>query len=95
MFNRKPNAETQALEEAITAAIKQLDVTPAYSKEYAKTLKCIERLNALKNDSSARVSPDVLATVLANLAGIALIVGHERAHVVTSKALSFVMKLAR
>ena len=40
-----------------------------------------------------RVSPDVLATIAANLAGIGLIIGHERVNVIASKALSFVTKL--
>jgi hypothetical protein len=31
--------------------------------------------------------------IAANLAGIALIVGHERMNVVTSKAIGFVLKL--
>lgn len=46
--------------------------------------------NALKRE---KASTDVLLTVGANLAGIAMILGHERAHVVASKALGFVMKL--
>jgi len=40
-----------------------------------------------------RISPDTLATIGANLLGIMIIIGHERAHVVTSKALGFIMKL--
>ena len=39
-----------------------------------------------------RVSPDTMAIVAGNLLGIALIVGHERMNVVTSKALGFVLK---
>lgn len=40
-----------------------------------------------------RVSSDTLALIAANIAGIVLIIGHERINVVTSKALSFVGKL--
>jgi hypothetical protein len=40
-----------------------------------------------------RVSWDTWALVGANLLGIVLIIGHERANVVTSKALGFVSKL--
>src|SRR5688572_3118937 len=39
-----------------------------------------------------RVSKDVLATIAANIAAVALVIGYERAHVVTTKALSFIMK---
>lgn len=40
-----------------------------------------------------RVSVDTWAVIAANLLGIILIIGHERANVVTSKALGFVSKL--
>jgi len=63
-------------------------------KEYAEIVDQLTKLYALKEDTSKRrVSPDTLAMVAGNLLGIILIVGHERAHVVTSKALSFVLKL--
>jgi hypothetical protein len=39
-----------------------------------------------------RVSKDVLATVAANIAAVFLVIGYERAHVVTTKALGFIMK---
>lgn len=40
-----------------------------------------------------RVSPDTLALVGANLAGIVMIIGYERMNVIASKALGFVSKL--
>lgn len=39
-----------------------------------------------------KVSPDTLAIVLGNLVGIAVVVGYERAHVLTSKAFANVLK---
>lgn len=39
-----------------------------------------------------RVSPDTIALVAANLVGIALILSHERLHVVASKAIGFIIK---
>lgn len=63
--------------------------------EFSKLLDQYTRLILAKTaeKQSAKVSPDVKATILANLVGIGLIINHERAHVVASKALSFVMKL--
>lgn len=39
-----------------------------------------------------RVSPDTMALIAANLAGIAVIIGYERINVITSKALGFVAR---
>lgn len=96
MFAAKPKNDNSGLETAINDAISQLDSVPAYSDEYAKIVNQITALTAMKESTNtSRVSPDTLAIVLGNLVGIAIIVGHERAHVVTSKALNFVMKASR
>lgn len=95
MFNKRPHAEP-ALDKAITEALLQLDVVPAYSDEAFKIMNHIERLQKLKESNTPQqLSPDTLAIVIGNFLGIAVIVGHERAHVVTSKALSFVIKAVR
>lgn len=39
------------------------------------------------------IKPETLALIAANLAGIALILGHERLNVVTTKAIGFVKQL--
>ena len=39
------------------------------------------------------LKPETLATVVANLLGIVMITQHERLNIVTTKAVSFVMKL--
>lgn len=38
------------------------------------------------------VSPDALATIAGNLLGIMLILNYERMHVITTKAIGFVIK---
>jgi hypothetical protein len=43
-------------------------------------------------DKPDKLSKDTLAIIGGNLAGILLVIGYERAHVVTTKALSFLMK---
>ena len=94
MFTRKPSSNRVGLEEAIDACLTRMSDLPADSDEYAKIADQLSKLYALRNiDPPARISPDTLVVVGANLLGIALIIGHERAHVVTSKALAFVMKL--
>jgi hypothetical protein len=93
MFNVKPNREDSALQIEIDALLNDMAAINRSSEEYAAMVDLLTKLYALKEDKSKRrPSPDTLAVVAGNLAGILMIVGHEKAHVVTSKALNFVMK---
>jgi hypothetical protein len=66
----------------------------ADSDEFKVMLKRLERVYKLKTiDGQKRVSPDVVASIAGNLAGIVLILHFEKVNVVASKALGFVMKL--
>lgn len=96
MFSNKPNPEMEELNRAITQVHTQLaDETPE-SEEYANMVDQLVKLYAQKEKiPSRRISPDTLLTVSANLLGIVVIVGHERANVITSKALGFLGKTAR
>lgn len=92
MFNKRPVEKTM-LDEAIEEALRELKGHDAHSEEYAKIVDQLTALHAMKsNEKTDRVSKDTLAMVVGNLAGIIVIVGHERAHVVTSKALNFIGK---
>lgn len=96
MFNKRPSHAQDALDKAIMDALLQLDVVPAYSEEAFKIMNHIERLEKLKESNTPpRLSPDTLAIVIGNFLGIAVIVGHERAHVVTSKAFNLLGKTLR
>jgi hypothetical protein len=69
------------------------DLTPG-TKEYSAVADEVSKLYELKKiDSSRRVSPDTIAVIVANLAGIAIIIGHERLHVIATKAFSMITKL--
>lgn len=87
---KKPAYEAK-LDDAITEALTELTTHEIHTKEYASAADQIVKLYELRK--KRRVSPDVMVTAGANLLGVLVIVGHERAHVVTSKALAFVMKL--
>lgn len=81
------------LDETIDAALSELKELSTTHPEYQPTLDRVKELYKLKEQNTPkRVSPDTLVLVAGNLAGIALILGYERAHVVTSKALGFVLK---
>jgi hypothetical protein len=91
---QKPPAEKSGLEKAIDRVLEEMDNETVDSEPYAQMVDQLAKLHALKTvERQPRISPDTVATIIANLAGIVIIVGHERVHIVTSKALSFIMKL--
>lgn len=93
MFLHKTPSENSGLEEVIDAVQDRLLKADPPSDDFAKTVDQLDKLYKIKTSSREdRVSKDVLLTVAANLAGIGLILGYERANVVASKALSFVLK---
>lgn len=47
---------------------------------------------AKEHEAPDRISKDTIAVIVGNLTGIGMIIAYERVHVVTSKALGFVMK---
>ncbi len=93
MFAVKPQREDRLLNAEIDSLLIDMTTYDKASDEYATMVAHLSTLYGLKsNNAPKRVSPDTIAIVAGNLAGILMIVGHEKAHVVTSKALSFVLK---
>lgn len=91
---KKVDPNDALLEETITTVLNALKSEEPETEKYAQMSTQLERLYAIRNETrSRRVSPDTLATIIANLLGIGIIVGHERTHIVTSKALGFVRKI--
>lgn len=81
------------LEHAIERAIRSLGNYEVGSEEYVKILdQVVELHRMLVSDKPASVSRDTLAVVGANLLGILLIIKHEFVNVVTSRAMSLLLK---
>lgn len=92
MFGR--NKTEDPLQAAIHEMLRELVQTDGASDDAERITDRLSALNELrKTTSSAPISKDVMVGGAVNLAGILLILNHERAHVVTSKALGFVSKL--
>lgn len=92
MFINRKNEDLGLQKEIDRVTQLMSEMSPALS-EYDDLMATLSKLYALKEtNSKSRVSKDTLAIVAGNLAGILMIVGHEKAHVVTSKALNFVLK---
>lgn len=98
MFNRNPKDEATPLEGAINSLISHLETLEPGTELYQETvaaLKVLVEARAIEKTANrkASVSPDVIAAMIGHLAGIAMIIGFEKAHVITSKALPFVQKI--
>lgn len=86
---RKP-AEKTGLEKTIDRLIAKMADMEPWDDDYAKIVDQLDTLYKLKvEDKPDRVSRDTLALVGGNILVTVLIVGYERANVVTSKAISF------
>lgn len=96
MFKKKAiSAKDDAFETALIAALEELPTLTVDSDEYTAAMKNIHLLNeslTSHQKPKMKISGDTLLSVGGSLAGIVLILGYERAHVVASKALGFVLK---
>ena len=76
----------------ILIAMQNIDSTE--DPKYKALLDTLERLKYLEANEPKKnkVSADTMATVAGNLLGIAIIVGFEHGHALTSKAVSMLIK---
>lgn len=91
MFTRQPKEKTD-LDRTIAMLVALMseaepDAAIRISEQIAKLYKAKEQ------ETPKRVSPDTLILVAGNLLGIVLILNYEKANVLTSRAIGFVMKL--
>lgn len=82
------------LEKEIDQVLEELSYVSAGSEEYEIIVKNLAALYEVKGKEKTRnsIAPDTLAVVAGNLLGIIMILGYEKANVITSKALGFVLK---
>lgn len=85
--------EREDLKKEIDETFKEMKYFDKDSDEYQLLLKNLERLLKAQNEKSrSKISPDTIAVVVGNLAGILLILHYEKVNVITSRALGFVIK---
>lgn len=92
MFTKRTEHDSQ-LEAEINRVQTYLASKQIDSEEYAKALKHLFELHKMQEEEKpARVSPDTLVLVGANLLGILLIIRHEHLNVITSRAMNTLIK---
>jgi hypothetical protein len=97
MFNRAPKNESHPLDETIENLISELAGLTTGDEAYNNSVSSLKTLMELRiADKAARkpsVSPDMMTSVVGHLLGIGMILGFEKANVLTSKSLTFVQKI--
>ena len=94
---RKPPEDLTDLEEAISELISEMREFDAETEEYtaaAANLKVLMEARQIEKsiEQSWYPSADAVALVAGNLLGIIAILSFEKANVITSKSLNFVLK---
>lgn len=81
------------LDQEIISALETLENQEATSDEYGVVVDRIAKLHKLKSEERLKLpSMDTVLVVGANVFGILWITRYEREHVISSKALGFVMR---
>lgn len=89
MFTK--NETESQLDAEIRSALTELKLLEKTSEDYGTLVERISKLHKLKTEERSRqISTDTALNVAANIFAILVIVNHERAGVITSKALGFV-----
>lgn len=92
MFQIPKNEIDAALDGEIIVMLDSLKQdTDKNSEEYAKKVEHLVKLHELRQKS--RVSMDTVATITAHVLGLIVILQHERAHVIATKAFGFIKKI--
>lgn len=98
MFTKKKPYEPSAgLEEAMTVALSRLSELKDDPKAFTAAVKDIDALYelaypGLKKEAKKQIDPNAIIAAGASLLGIVAILGYEHGHIITSKALGFVVK---
>ena len=78
-------------EEVIDRHIENLIMDAKTEEEIKTVIALMEKRQNLDKDKK-KLDPNTIAIIAANLLGIGLILSYEKLHVVTTKALGFVIK---
>ena len=97
MFNRTPKDESHPLDETIANLIAEIS-TLTEDEPRTQAVESLKILMELRNADKAEarklpVNPDVMIAAGAHILGIAMILGFEKANVITTKSLAFVPKI--
>lgn len=91
MFKRQEDEVEKALDKQILLLLELMTNLTAYDEEYEKMANSVAKLIELRKKD--RISLDALMAVGTHLAGLFMIMNHERAHVIASKTFGLLKKI--
>lgn len=91
MFKRQEDKVEKALDDQILQLFELMTNLTAYDEEYNNMATAVAKLVELRKKDS--VSLDTWVTVGTHLAGVFMILNHERAHVIASKTFGLLKKI--
>lgn len=92
MFHRTPTQSINYTPEKIRLLSALTEKTPG-TDAYNSILDQLSKLDKLDDHSPKPISNDTKFQAAANIAGILLVINHERANVIASKAMSMLPRL--
>lgn len=93
MFRTKRISNSRQLDEEIKTVTGNLAFIHPKDEAYEVVAANLNRLYEIRDlTTKSRISPDTVAIIAANLLGIGLILRYEELDVISTKAMSFVMK---
>lgn len=82
------------LQNRIDELLDEMEMTPGDSPEFDRLSTQVTKLyEAQAKTKGNAISKEAIAGIIGNLAGILIIVNHEQAHVITSKAFGLLSKI--
>lgn len=89
----KPDPNKVTFQKELDRALTELSKHPIESEEYANAIKNIDVLCTARAQKATDVpSIDTILMVAANLLGIIVVLNYEQTHILTSKAMNFIIK---
>lgn len=92
MFKKTPDPIETAYDRELLHLLELARDENGYTDDYKSIISQATKLKELRTKPDV-ISKEVWATIGANLAGIAIILSHERTHIIASKAFGLVKKI--
>jgi hypothetical protein len=87
---KKDKPEIALAKKEMTRLYGVLENLEPHTDEYKKTLQMLVGIQNLIPKQEMVLSADAILGAVVNLTGIGMVLGHERAHVITSKAFGWI-----
>lgn len=92
MFGRTNKPTEPDYDPVVDKLMSELNEYGPDTEEFKAAMGYLDKIHKFRSNTKKGVDANTIAIVAGNLAGILIIVGYERMHSVTTKALGYVIK---